>query len=155
MELSKMALCRLIYRSQTSWDNLSNEVLDELGKLSSKSNTKLGITGLLLLSDETFLQVLEGPEAVVNQLFQKILSDDRHHNIALVEYRQISENNQLFDDWGMNVIDLFDLPELTRQLLRAKYTDNEGFIIVPDEAERALALLLDAKAIGLGAFPGG
>lgn len=142
-----MGICRLLYRSQTSWDDFTNESLRELAKTSSKRNESLGITGLLLLSDETFLQVLEGPSSGVNQLYLSILKDPRHEEVTLMKFDPVS--NRLFEDWAMNVIDLFDIPNGPREVLRAKYIENDGFIEVPEDADQAISLLLDAKAICL------
>lgn len=140
-----MKTCRLIYRSRSSWETLSNEMLRELATQSAARNAEKGITGILLLSDETFLQVLEGPADAVNTLYARIVQDRRHHGVTLLDYEQTP--CLLFKDWGMNVLDLFDIPALHRGFLRSKYEEKEGFIVIPDDPRLALALLLDARAI--------
>ena len=142
-----MPLCRLVYRSQTSWDLLSNEMLQELASLSERRNLGRGITGLLILSGECFLQVLEGDASAVNELYGRILQDNRHHGITLISYEQVS--TRCFEDWSMRVADLNDLPVSSRELLRAKYDESEGYIEIPEDSPRALALLFDAKALCL------
>lgn len=137
-------LCRLIYRSKTSWDILTNEILRNLAIDSTSRNEKYDITGILLLSGETFLQVLEGPEDSVNALYARIVQDDLHHDVTLICYEQIA--NKSFDGWSMRVVDLNDLPEATRKVFRLKYKDTDGYIEIPNDAHRAMALLLDARA---------
>lgn len=142
-----MQLCRLIYRSKTSWDILTNELLRELAVKSASRNEEGEITGILLLSDESFLQVLEGPEDVVNELYGKIVQDKLHFDVTLISYEQVS--NKCFDGWSMRVLDLNDLPESTREVFRLKYKDTEGYIEIPNDAPRAIALLFDARAFCL------
>lgn len=64
-----------------------------------KNNVKNSITGLLLYSKGTFLQLLEGEDLMVNKVMKKIQKDKIHHSIiilvdALAEAR-------MFPDWSM------------------------------------------------------
>ncbi|MBD3307535.1 hypothetical protein GF339_13985 [candidate division KSB3 bacterium] len=78
-----MKLYRLIYMSEVAenihWDDLKDILIT-----SQKNNTRLGITGLLIMSDNKFLQVLEGPGKPLNTLYAKILHDSRHHDSQLL-----------------------------------------------------------------------
>ena len=120
-------------------------MLEELAQKSSKANSKQEISGLLLLSNTTFLQVLEGPTTEVNSLFKKIINDSRHDVVQLIDYQQI--NDYLFSDWAMNILDLFNLPKISRDLLISKYSEIDGFVEIPNEGRLALSLLLDAQAL--------
>ncbi|MCH7226492.1 BLUF domain-containing protein [Haloferula sp. A504] len=137
--------CRLIYKSRTSWDLLSNEVLLELARTSADKNAERDITGLLILSGESFLQVLEGPPDEVNDLYLRIAHDERHGKLRLLRYESISRRS--FKDWAMHVVDLDDLPMPQRQVLIRKYPVEEGSIVIPDDDHLALALLLDARRL--------
>lgn len=139
--------CRLIYKSQTSWELLSNEVLLEMTKTSAENNASREITGLLLLSGESFLQVLEGPADEVNELYLKIARDKRHGSLRLLRYEPVTRRS--FEDWSMHVVDLDDLPPAQRGILAGKYPTEDGSIIIPDDDRLALALLLDAKQLTL------
>ncbi|MBK1828736.1 BLUF domain-containing protein [Haloferula rosea] len=139
--------CRLIYKSQTSWDLLSNESLLELAESSAVRNGEDDITGLLVLSGEAFLQVLEGPVDPVNDLYLKISRDTRHGSLRLLTYEPITE--RLFKDWAMHVVDLHDLPLAQREFLAGKYPSGEDSIAIPDDDRLALSLLLDARQITL------
>ncbi len=144
---SRGRLCRLIYKSRTSWDLLSNEILLEIAETSAANNAKRDITGLLLLTGESFLQVLEGPADEVNELYLKIARDRRHGSLRLLSYEPIRRRS--FSDWAMHVVDLDDLPLPQRNMLAGKYPVEDGSVAVPDDPRLAVALLIDAKRITL------
>jgi hypothetical protein len=62
-------------------------------------NTEHHITGCLLYHNNQFLQLLEGTEKEVLQLFQKISADPRHTDIAIVD--SANSNDRLFNKWSM------------------------------------------------------
>ena len=66
-----------------SWatDPMGDEELLELLRKSRRNNALRGVTGLLLYRNQCFLQVLEGPESVVESLIKTIEADPRHHSI--------------------------------------------------------------------------
>ena len=138
-------LCCLIYKSDTSWDDLTNEILVDLANKSAKNNRAKELSGLLVLSGETFLQVLEGPSEAVNDLYAKIIAYPRHTKLRLLSFEPIASRQ--FSEWSMHVVDLYDLPAHHRELLTIKYPMKEDCIEIPDQASLALSLLLDAKAI--------
>lgn len=139
--------CRLIYRSDTSWDLLSNESLLQLATSSAKSNKKADITGLLLLSGESFLQVLEGPGDRVNELYLKITQDKRHKRVTLLSFEQT--NQRYFSEWAMHVVDLHELGPAQREFLMKKYPQEDGYISVPYDDRNAFSLLMDARFFSL------
>ena len=75
----------LVYVSMAAENISKADLLDILAK-SRENNSKAGITGMLLHKDENFMQVLEGEEAAVRALYQRLLLDPRHRGIlTLVE----------------------------------------------------------------------
>ena len=88
----------LVYRSVA---DSSFDIPEIYGMLSraKEYNKEHGITGCLLYHNNQFLQLLEGEEDQVLNLFQKILLDKRHHDVLLIESEQSKE--RLFADWGM------------------------------------------------------
>ncbi|MDQ8205114.1 BLUF domain-containing protein [Pelagicoccus sp. SDUM812003] len=139
-----MTTCRLIYRSIANEDALDNEGLASLLDTCVDNNNRDGITGMLVLSGDQFLQVLEGPSDKVNQLYGKIVADDRHHDVTLVSYEQIA--NRYFEDWSMRLVDLFDLPMQQRTFLMQKYSFTDDVIQIPEQLNQVYSLLMDAKA---------
>lgn len=107
MQTKESKICRLIYYS-TPTANLAKQDLDAILAESRENNTKRGITGLLAYDSSFFMQVLEGPEAEVTELFLRIGADTRHHSLRLVDVSQIEEAR--FDDWVMAIAELPELP---------------------------------------------
>ena len=143
-----MNKCRLIYRSFCTDKLMSNEALRELIEQSARNNRAAGITGMLILSGDQFLQVLEGPDVAVNALYCKIIQDERHHDARLISYGPAEES--YFDDWGMSLVDLYDLPKPVREILARKYRSKNGAVQIPERLHEVYAFLLDAKFICLG-----
>ncbi|MBD5778455.1 BLUF domain-containing protein [Pelagicoccus sp. NFK12] len=138
-----MSTCRLIYRSTAREETLTNDALARLQYTSISNNNSLGITGILVLSGDQFLQVLEGDSERVNELYHKIAQDPRHHKVRLISFESINE--RYFSDWGMRLIDLYDLPMQPRKFLMQKYQSVEDTICIPTQLNLVYALLLDAK----------
>ncbi|RYZ97079.1 MAG: BLUF domain-containing protein [Sphingobacteriaceae bacterium] len=79
---------------------LMNE--DELGEIlvaSRDNNFANDVTGLLLYSEGTFIQVLEGEQENVEKIYSKILKDLRHKNAIELATGNIAERN--FPGWAM------------------------------------------------------
>ena len=62
-------------------------------------NLKLEITGALIFENNQFGQLIEGPEDVIESLWEKIQQDNRHKNIRLIERKSIGSRN--FQKWTM------------------------------------------------------
>ncbi|HET9126161.1 MAG TPA: BLUF domain-containing protein [Solirubrobacteraceae bacterium] len=59
----------------------------ELGAIfttARRNNRALGITGALMISDDAFVQTLEGEERAVRELFETIREDPRHEQVVVV-----------------------------------------------------------------------
>lgn len=138
-----MTKSRLIYKSQATSDVVSNQTLRHLEQEASKNNQQKGITGLLVLIGNTFLQALEGPSIEVTALFADILADKRHHQVELLTFDTAVE--PYFEDWNMRLVDLYDMPGEKRALMASKYPSKEGDILVPSDLHKVYAFLLDAK----------
>jgi hypothetical protein len=104
----------LIYVSMA--DHLMSEKeLSEILDWSRDWNTEHNLTGMLIYieglfintegraisSEQTgrFMQVLEGPQYELDDLFNNIKKDSRHHHVTLLHSASIAERN--FDDWQM------------------------------------------------------
>lgn len=143
-----MKRCRLVYRSVADPSVMAGSALDNLVNRAQERNSVTGITGLLVLSGNRFLQVLEGPVGFVNELMAKIIADKRHSRFELLSYEQSAF--PLFHDWSMTVLRLEEVPTPTRDVLVAKYDLDNGSVRVPDDSLSAHSLLLDARWICAG-----
>lgn len=91
-------LFALVYASVAEQKFTEEELLALLAEARAK-NAPLGITGLLLYHDGSFLQLLEGPEDVVRALYEKIEHDPRHFRTEILAQEPIAE--RAFPDWAM------------------------------------------------------
>lgn len=95
----------LIYVSSAVRPFTDTALTDLLAQAREK-NSKLEITGMLLYKDGNFMQVLEGEETTVRQLYATILNDPRHHKLVLLDTGNLAERR--FSDWSMGFRNLND-----------------------------------------------
>lgn len=95
------ALFQLMYES-TAVQPMSAEDLNALLEQARARNSRWGVTGLLLYKHGRFLQVLEGLEQPVRDLFASIARDARHTDIQIVFTSPIERRT--FPDWQMGFI---------------------------------------------------
>lgn len=91
---------RLIYRSRSRIPAQDRRA--ELGRLFStarSNNKKRGVTGALLITDDCFVQTLEGDESVVQALYRRISTDRRHEQVQLLESGAVP--GRVFARWAM------------------------------------------------------
>jgi len=91
-------MIRIVYVSVATQPFDEKELLQLLAKCRA-SNTQRLISGQLIYSDGTFMQVLEGPEKEVDETYARIKKDTRHKNITLLE--RSSTDERQFPDWSM------------------------------------------------------
>jgi hypothetical protein len=91
-------MIRLLYISTTRVPH-SRAQLDAILAPSRRNNAAAGITGLLIAGGNRFLQVLEGPEAQVQEIYDRIRVDPRH--FAPVILKRGAVEKRLFGRWAM------------------------------------------------------
>lgn len=84
--------------------------LSSLIALARENNSRLGVTGMLMYVNGSFMQVVEGPPDPVAALFDKICADGRHHKVHTLLQEPIQ--SRAFGDWSMGLAKL-DADELT------------------------------------------
>ena len=75
---------------------------DDLAALlaqSRKKNLEMKVTGMLMYSNGTFIQALEGDKKDVDLVYTAIQKDTRHKN--LIEIVSGEEENRTFPNWSM------------------------------------------------------
>lgn len=78
---------------------LSEEALAALLMQARANNARHGVTGVLLYNDGNFMQLLQGPEDAVRNIFAAIKADARHHMvISIVDETGLPRE---FADWSM------------------------------------------------------
>lgn len=89
---------RLIYCSQAAYDVDPGELIALL-EVSRRNNAQAGLSGMLLYSSQSFLQVLEGETAALSATYARIRADERHRNLRLLLEAEVRA--PLFPDWTM------------------------------------------------------
>lgn len=89
---------RLIYSSISSekvdFDTVGVILTDAVSK-----NRENGITGMMLYDGHAFFQCIEGDEPVIDELWQKLNIDERHHSLHL--HGEEYDEKRLFLNWNM------------------------------------------------------
>ena len=100
---------RIIYQSVVSPD-LDRMELFRLLYQARAANERRGLSGLLLRSDQRFLQVLEGPTWKLCAAFQTIRRDVRHSHVEVLDERSVPE--RIFGNWPMRYFDDSDIAKV-------------------------------------------
>lgn len=95
-----MDLTQLIYVSSASVE-LSDAQLDDILASAVRHNKDNEITGLLLYAHGSFMQVLEGDRARVEETYTRILHDLRHRSSMVLHKEPIDARE--FPDWSMAI----------------------------------------------------
>lgn len=91
-------MIHLIYiSSATSWP--SENDLKELLEQSRVRNLRQNITGMLVYDNATYMQVLEGSEKDVHDIYNSILKDPRNNGQFKLVEEEISQRD--FPNWCM------------------------------------------------------
>lgn len=89
---------RVIYMSRSS-QKMSDAELDQIRNTASRNNAQCGVTGILLYVADTFFQILEGPRAQVEEVYDRVYLDDRHDRVRIMYSGEATERR--FGDWSM------------------------------------------------------
>lgn len=117
----------------------SQEELEELLAKAREKNSSLGVTGMLLYHEGSFIQILEGQEQVVTDLYAKIAEDPRHANAMLLFKSEATERS--FDQWTMGFHQLKKNSADTPQGLN-RFLDNGASGITSEDGEKIKGILL-------------
>ena len=96
-----MTLVKLIYVSCVA-KPIGPRDISRILASSQLYNGAHAITGMLCHGGNRFIQYLEGEREAVNELYARIMADDRHKKLMLLEYRAIRQ--RLFKDWSMGFV---------------------------------------------------
>ncbi len=91
---------RLIYLSKVE-NHVRYEDAESIAEVSARNNAKVGVTGLLVYTPSHFLQVLEGEEGVVREIYERVKEDERHSRVKTLFDGRVAEAE--FGKWAMKV----------------------------------------------------
>lgn len=83
----------------------SRDDLEGLLRHSRARNEKDGVTGCLVYRFNedfrrgNFIQVLEGPDAAIDDVWRRISNDTRHHTVVVIDEGPIDD--RMFSNWSM------------------------------------------------------
>ncbi|MBJ7418752.1 MAG: BLUF domain-containing protein [Rhodoferax sp.] len=95
-------LVRLLYASRAI--DAASAGIEGILAQSRQGNPGLGITGILCYGGGIFLQAIEGGRGAVSDLYGHIQRDQRHKDVVLLHYEEISERR--FSGWTMGQVNM-------------------------------------------------
>ena len=138
-------LVRLLYVSRAV-DPESESTTQSILDSARKYNAANGITGVLCYGGGLYLQAIEGGRMQVNKLYNNIVCDQRHEDVVLLVYQEITERR--FGGWTMGQVNLAKL----NSSLVMKYSEKPELDPYSVSGVASLALLeelmLTASIIG-------
>jgi len=103
LQSSPVPLYQILYRSKAN-DHLTMDGIKNILDVSRRKNTVAGISGLLVLRDQWFLQLLEGPIDPVLSIVHRIKQDPRHTGFEVLFETKAGEA-RICGDWSMGYLD--------------------------------------------------
>jgi hypothetical protein len=97
-----MQLTRLVYTSQHA--TLDAAALDSIVASSQHNNTRDLLTGVLVVDECSFLQLLEGSREAIAKCFARIMADTRHNDVQVIACGDVSK--RLFQDWNLRLVNV-------------------------------------------------
>ena len=135
-----MLVCCL-YASRVT-TSLPAVVLDQILVQSHRNNPRRGITGLLCFTSDVFVQVLEGGRDEVCDLYNAIVRDERHSQVRLLAYEEMTERR--FANWTMGQVDV----KAINPSLLLKYSKTARLDPFAITGQATMALLTELAATG-------
>jgi hypothetical protein len=131
----------LIYVS-TATAGVDTQVLQQIASVNTRNNVAEGITGALLFHRGQFIQVLEGPRDAVSRCMQRIMCDERHHDVQLMRCDVVQERQ--FWEWSNRLLQA--TPSVQGKV--EELFDVVRFGLEPHAAARAIDLIQQLAARG-------
>jgi hypothetical protein len=131
---------QIVYTS-TAVEEFSFADIKKLLLGARRRNRALGVSGMLVFHDRSFLQALEGEQRAVNEVFARITSDRRHRDIEVL-HRGPGFDQRLFGEWSMGFADFTGAAGILMAFARL----NEGPRIRDLDGPRAIELLATCGA---------
>lgn len=100
-----MFLTRLVYHTLAGFDTGTRSVSEEMGRILTaglRNNPPQGLTGVLAVDGNRFLQVLEGSRLAVSSTFRRIAADTSHRGLEIVFCGEVDA--RCFEDWAVAVL---------------------------------------------------
>ena len=113
-------ILRLTYISRYNNHNENGEVTRILAQ-AQQNNARNGITGALIFNHNYFLQSIEGARPIINELLRKLIKDDRHFSLQIIECCEVEQRR--WNKWSMKYL----IPSEDNKELALKYSTGTQF----------------------------
>ena len=102
-DLELTTLYQFVYISRITSTGLSGaSTLNDIAKVAIKNNKNDNITGILCYGNGSFFQCIEGTEQALTNLKNRILMDDRHKDVQILDFSKITKRR--FTGWSLRSI---------------------------------------------------
>jgi hypothetical protein len=128
-------MLQIVYTSIAN-DEFSPADLERLLAAARTRNKAVGVTGMLVFHDGTFLQALEGEKRAVNEVFASIRGDSRHRDVTVL-HRGSGLEQRVFSDGPMGFADFSGAAGLLRGFVQL----SERLRVKDLDSRRAMELL--------------
>lgn len=126
----------------TATGDMKQEKIKELLEKWKDKNSEKGIKGILLYSEGNFFQVLEGEKKEINQLFEVIKKDNRHHTIIQILGKNIDETG--YDGYDADFVT--DKNKYSPEAMERYYKPLEGMDSqIQEVAKRMLDVFIETS----------
>jgi hypothetical protein len=90
----------LLYISDSMVEGAASaDAVTRIVEVSRPRNARLAVTGALIFAESHFAQMLEGPQAAVEELMASIRRDPRHRNVRVLREGPVPERR--FTRWSL------------------------------------------------------
>lgn len=127
-----MTIHQLLYVSGAA-RSLREEDIEQILATSRSNNPRLGITGMLLVAGDAFIQVLEGEVGAVQGLAEHIRRDPRHRNFMVLVEQDAPRRAFARWDMGFKRLDRAGdgtIFRITEQALRDRIDDGDDGLML-------------------------
>lgn len=102
-------LYSLAYISKSNLGGKPEEInaeIEDILAAARRNNPAVSVTGALLYSGGFFCQVIEGPLAALEELYETIQMDDRHKDVTVLHFEPAEKRG--FSEWAMALAGIED-----------------------------------------------
>ena len=135
-------LIQIIYVSRSTFtpSGQTMGIEPNVARILAKSrinNRRNGLVGVLYFGDGCFFQCLEGDEATVDALYERLQLDSRHKDITMFSRKSITELS--YTDWAMKYVPIEK--EMSRLLAAGGYKKFDPYQFDAATIQKVMALL--------------
>ena len=109
----------LVYKSKATQE-FSPSDLKALLLNARIRNREVGVTGILIYDAGWFLQVLEGEQTAVEEIFSRIEKDPLHTDISVLNRVPSVAKRRMFGDWSMAFTDAAGVANILKGFIDLK-----------------------------------